>query len=62
MSHRMLLIALITMVCSDLTDCNALSRDCKSKLEALWRQGTWCALPRAVRMYGSCRASESVVV
>ena len=37
--HRMLLVALITMVCSDMADCNASSRDCKSKSGAPWRRG-----------------------
>ena len=34
--------ALITIVCSDPTDCNALSRDCKSKLQAPRRAATGC--------------------
>ena len=34
MRHQMLLIVLITMVCSDLAYCNALSQYCKSKSEA----------------------------
>ena len=38
--HQILLVALITMVCSDMADCNASSRDCKSKSGAPWRQGT----------------------
>ena len=38
--NQMLLIVLITMVCSDLAYCNALSQYCKSKSEAPWRQGT----------------------
>ena len=41
--HRMLvLVALITMVCSDMADCNASSRDCKSKSGAPWRAATGC--------------------
>ena len=52
MRHRMLLIALITMVCSDPTDSNALSRDSHSKSEAPRRRDTWCAGRRAVREYG----------
>ena len=40
MRHRMLLIALITMVCSNPAYCNALSRYCKPKLEAPRRQVT----------------------
>ena len=38
--HQMLLIALITMMCSDLAYCNALSQYCKSKSGAPWRRGT----------------------
>ena len=38
--HQMLLIALITMMCSGLTNCSAFSHNCKSKSGAPWRQGT----------------------
>ena len=40
--HQILLVALITMVCSDMADCNASSRDCKSKSGAPWRAATGC--------------------
>ena len=38
--HQMLLIALITMMCSGLTNCSAFSHNCKSKSGAPWRRGT----------------------
>ena len=40
--HQILLVALITMVCSDMADCNASSRDCKSKSGAPWQAATGC--------------------
>ena len=38
--HRMRLFALMTMVCFDLANSNAFSRNSKSKSGAPWRQGT----------------------
>ena len=52
MHHRTLLIALITMVCSDPTDSNAFVGDSNRKFEALQPPGTRCAGRYPVQMYG----------
>ena len=51
MHHRTLLIALITMVCSDPTDSNAFVGDSNRKFEALQPPGTRCAGRYPVQMY-----------